>query len=105
MVTVMTVRELKDELRSRGLSTSGLKEVLVERLRVSDWNMGEGPVKALIGAWCMLDNLVSWYVGRSLWGCLWHVRWTRCKVPSTHLRAPGLSLPLCLSAPASLKSI
>ena len=40
MVTVMTVRSLKDELRSRGLSTSGLKEVLVERLRVSDWKMG-----------------------------------------------------------------
>ena len=52
---MVTVRELKDKLRSRGLSMSGLKEELVKRLKDNDWAMGEGPMEALIGAWCMLE--------------------------------------------------
>ena len=50
---MITVQWLKAELRSRGLSMSGLKEELVERLRASDWAREEGSVAALIGAWCM----------------------------------------------------
>ena len=50
---MVTVQWLKDELQRRGLSMSGLNKDLLERLRVSDWAMGEGPVRALIGAWCI----------------------------------------------------
>lgn len=37
------VRELRNELRRRGLSVGGRKAELVERLRADDWNRGAGP--------------------------------------------------------------
>lgn len=68
---MLTVKELKAELQSRGLSMSGGKKELVFRLQASyrlkarDRSRVD-PLAALIGAWFMLANLVNWCVGRSL---------------------------------------